>query len=53
MPSEMERLCQLEEENGKLKMIVAGLSPITLIFLGPVVLAYPEIAPSVLWFTAI
>jgi putative transposase len=23
MPSEMKRLCQLEEENGKLKMIVA------------------------------
>jgi putative transposase len=25
-PSEMKRLCQLEEENGKLKKIVADLS---------------------------
>ena len=27
MPSEMERLRQLEEENGKLKKIMADLSP--------------------------
>ena len=27
MPSEMKRLKQLEEENGKLKQIVADLSP--------------------------
>jgi putative transposase len=26
MPSEMERLCVLDEENGKLKKIVADLS---------------------------
>ncbi len=27
MPSEVKRLCQLEEENAKLKRIVADLSP--------------------------